>query len=325
MNERTRDAFIGLCTLAAAAGIVILLYLFNEVDIEKRWQLQLHAPSTGGLGDNSSVTLDGVPIGIIESVALNPTGQWPVRVVVGVNDGISIPVGVTAMTKASLLTGGANLYLESPTVRSGQILAMDGSAILAGPIQSITVRDISDAFDERVGPTLETFNRLGAAWSVVGEDVSSLLGGTGSNGQGRLAGILQQVDRAARSAADWLDNPALRDEITEFMHMALAGMDRAVMAMESFDGLLGHLDVRSETITVEVAAAGRALSEALHQTSALLRGVEEGKGTAGLLITNPDLYNRLRETTVQLDRLAESMRLMIEQVREEGIGPFLGP
>ena len=231
MNERTRDAFIGLCTLAAAAGIVILLYLFNEVDIEKRWQLQLHAPSTGGLGSNSSVALDGVPIGIIESVALTPTGQWPVRIVVGVNDGISIPMGVTAMTKASLLTGGANLYLESPAVRSGQTLAMDGSAILTGPIQSMTVRDISDAFDERVGPTLETFNRLGAAWSVVGEDVSSLLGGTGSNGQGRLASILQQVDRAARSAADWLDNPALRDEVTEFMHMALAGMDRAVTSM----------------------------------------------------------------------------------------------
>ena len=325
MNESARDALIGLCTFAAVAGVLLLLYLFNEVNFESRWSIQVHAPSTSGLRANSAVQLDGVPIGVVQHIALTPDEPWPVRIDLGIDDGVQIPVGVTTLSKASLLTGGANLYLESPATRSGEMLPADGSAVLAGPIQSMTVRDLEIAIKEQVGPTLDTFNKLGGAWAAVGEDLSVLLGGNATDEPGGVAAILSQVDRAARAAADWVDNPALRNEVNEFMHMAIAGMDRVVLAMESFDGLLAHLDKRSETLTDEFAKAGRALSDALHQTRTLLAGIESGKGTAGLLVTNPDLYNDLRETTVQLDRLGESLRLMIEQGREEGIGPFLGP
>ena len=325
MNEFTRDALIGLCTFAAAAGVFLLLYLFNEVNFEQRWSMQLHAPSTAGLRVNSGVQLDGVPIGIVNDVALTPDAPWPVRIDLGINDGVEIPMHVTPLTKASLLTGGANLYFESPATRTGAMLPTDGSAMLEGPIESMTVRDLEIAIQEQVGPTLDTFNRLGGAWSSVGEQLSTILGGDDPDHIGGVTSILAEIDRAARAAADWVDNPKLRNEVNDLMHMALAGMDRVVLAMESFDGLLGHLDQRSETLTDEFAKAGRALSEALHQTSTLLAGIESGKGTAGLLVTNPDLYNALRETTVQLDRLGESLRLMVEQVREEGIGPFLGP
>ena len=48
----------------------------------------------------------------------------------------------------------------------------------------------------------------------------------------------------------------------------------------------------------EVATAGRALSEALHQASSMMTRLRAGEGTAGQFLTNPDLYNNLDDAIV---------------------------
>ncbi len=325
MSQRSRDTLIGIAAVAAVVSMILLLQLFGEIDTDVTWRLTLQAPSTSGISDSSRVTLDGVPVGSIERVEVVPTGPWPVRITAAIDEGIEIPVGVQTLTSVSLLTGSANLYLESPKDRSGQMMPTDGSAELNGPIASAAMRDIVDALDDRIGPTLGTINELGQAWAPVGDGLAALLGnGEGEGGEG-IPGVIARADAVLASAQSWLDDPELRREANEIMHLALASVDRAVTALESLDELIAHVDVRSETVTTEIAGAGRALAEALHQASGIMTGLREGEGTAGQLLTNPDLYNRFAETATQLDRLSESMRLLVEQVREEGVGPLLVP
>ena len=292
MSQRSRDTLIGIAAVAAVVSMILLLQLFGEIDTAETWRLTLQAPSTSGISDSSRVTLDGVPIGSIERVEVVPTGPWAVRIIAAIDEGIEIPIGVQTLTSVSLLTGSANLFLESPKERTGQTMPTDGSAELNGPISSAAVRDIVDALDERVGPALGAINDLGRAWAPVG---------------------------------DGLDDPELRREASEIMHLALASVDRAVTALESLDQLIAHIDVRSDTVTTEIAGAGRSLAEALHQASGIMTAMREGEGTVGQLLINPDLYNRFAETAKQLDRLSQSMRLLVEQVREEGVGPLLVP
>ena len=63
----------------------------------------------------------------------------------------------------------------------------------------------------------------------------------------------------------------------------------------------------------------------LAQTTSVLTTLREGKGTAGQLLSNPDLYRSLESTAKELDRLTKSLRLLVEQVREEGLTPLLSP
>ena len=325
MSDRNRDALIGLCAILAVVSLIILLGLFGEIDTTRTWRLTLRTPATSGITDSSRVSLDGVPIGIIESVALDATGQWAVRINADINEGILIPTGVTALTTASLLTGAANLYLESPTQRTGQTMPIDGSAEITGAIDSSTVRDLAQAIDDRVGTTLSAINELREAWAPVGAGLSSLLGPSTPGEPATLPGVVQRADDVLAAATSWLDDPELRAEAGEIMHMALAAVDRAVTAIESFDSLVSSLDTHSTTIADEVATAGRALSEALHQASSMMTRLRAGEGTAGQFLTNPDLYNNLDETAKQLGRLSESMKLMVEQIREEGVGPLISP
>lgn len=325
MSDRSRDALIGACAILSVVSLIVLLGLFGEIDTTQTWRLSLLAPDTAGITDSSRVSLDGVPIGSVESVALDPNGTWPVRINVRIDVGVVVPADVTPLTTASLLTGAANLYLESPTNRTGEILPVDGTAVLAGTIRSSTVRNLTKAIDERVGPTLVAINELGEAWAPVGRGLSELLGPAAPGESATLPGVVQRADDVLAAAASWLDDPQLRAEAGEVLHMALAAVDRAVTAIESFDVLVTNLDTHSATVSEQVASAGRALSDALHQASSIMTTLREGEGTAGQLLTNADLYNNLDETAKQLGRLSESMKLMVEQIREEGVGPLLSP
>ncbi len=325
MSERNRDALIGLCAILAVISLIVLLGLFGEIDTTRTWRLSLLVPDTAGITDSSRVSLDGVPIGSIEAVALDPDGTWPVRITARIDEGIVIPAGVTPLTTASLLTGAANLSLESPTPRTGETLPVDGTAELTGGIRSSTVRDLTAAIDERVGPTLVAITNLGEAWAPVGKGLSELLGPPVPGEPATLPGVVQRADTVLAAAASWLEDPELRAEAGEVLHMALAAVDRAVTAIESFDTLVSNLDSHSASVADEVAGAGRALSDALHQASTIMTTLREGEGTAGQLLTNADLYNNLDETAKQLGRLSESMKLMVEQIREEGVGPLLAP
>ena len=66
MNDRIRDAAIGLTAICAVVAMIILLVLFGEIDTQRTWILTLRSTETGGITENSSVRLNGVKIGRIE-------------------------------------------------------------------------------------------------------------------------------------------------------------------------------------------------------------------------------------------------------------------
>ncbi|MDP7029836.1 MAG: hypothetical protein QF733_06420 [Phycisphaerales bacterium] len=325
MNETKRDGLIGVCAIAAVVSVVVLLQLFGEFDTTNRWTLTVLTPATAGIGDSSTVQLDGVTIGGIERVEPIATGPWSVRIIASIDEDVSVPVGVTPLTVMSLLTGSANLYLESPPDRTGETLPKDGTAELSGRIHSTAMRDITAVLDEQVGPALGAITDLGTRWAPVGDGLAAMLGEGEEPAEITVPSIVARADRTLAAAQSWLEDPQLRKNAGEVMHMALASLDRAVTALETFDDMASTIDRETTEVAGEVASAGRALAEALHQAAGIMASMQSGEGTAGQLLTNPDLYNRLEQTAAQLDRLAESMRLMVEQIREEGVGPLLAP
>ena len=88
MSDRNRDALIGICAILAVVSLIVLLGLFGEIDTTRTWRLTLRTPATSGITDSSRVSLDGVPIGYIRSVALEPTGTWAVRIDADIDEGI---------------------------------------------------------------------------------------------------------------------------------------------------------------------------------------------------------------------------------------------
>jgi len=311
MTDRARDAMTGLCAISAVVAFIIILQLFGEWYGPPTWRLTLHAPASAGLADNSKVKLDGVPIGVVEAVELSGDRQWPVRVTAQISLDTEIPSNVVPLTTTSLLTGAADLYLESSRTVEAAPLPRDGSAMITGTIESSALRDITKAIDSRVGPALGAISRL-----------APLLSSSPNPDQPGIPDLIRQATDTVEAARAWLEDPELREGANEAMHLALRALDGTITTVESIDGLVASA---GRVLDTDIASAGRSLSEAMHNVASVMASIQDGEGTAGQLLTNPDLYNSLAASATQLERLAQSMRLMVEQIREEGVGPLISP
>ena len=295
MNPHHRDVLIGLTAVLAVLALSIILMLFGEIRFSSSWTLTLNAPDAAGLAPGSIVQLNGVPAGSVRSVESVPDGPWQVRIIASIDEGVAISDDVQALVSARLLGGNAGLYLETMP-GGGPTLAIDGTATLQGPLQSVAMRDLNRQLDARLEPVLASLDALTGPWSAVGDGLSK-----------------------------WLDDGELQQGAKDLLHLGIASLDRTVDAMEVFGQFTRHLDTRTEELSAQAMSAARQLSEALDQSTRVFAVMLEGEGTVGQLIRNPDLYRSLTSTSKELDRLTRAMRLLVDQVREEGVGPLFSP
>ena len=50
--------------------------------------------------------------------------------------------------------------------------------------------------------------------------------------------------------------------------------------------------------------------------------MQQGEGTIGEMMKNPDLYRNLEAASGRLEQVLIDIQLLVEQVREEGVGPL---
>ncbi|MCH2135643.1 MAG: MlaD family protein [Phycisphaerales bacterium] len=291
MNPHARDALIGLTAVLAAIALGAMMLLFGELDFSARWTLKLEAPNTGGLGVGSPVRLNGVPVGAVTDVQTINEGPWQVRITAAIDESVTVSNTVQATIAARLIGGNAGLSLDTTPGGSG-VLPTDGSALLQGPLKSSTMQ----ALDERLGPVLATMTELGTTWTTLG---------------GTMQG--------------WLDDPQLQRDSRDLLHLAIASLEGTVEAMERFGSLAASLETQAGAVGDEALAAARELTTTLDQTTRLISSIRSGDGTLGQLATNPDAYNALESTAKELDRMARSLRLLIDQIREEGASSLFAP
>lgn len=295
MTPRNRDALIGLTAVLATVSLAAMLVLFGELKFTSTWVLTLHASSTSGVGEGSIVRLNGVPVGSVTAIESINEGPWQVRITAGINEGVVIPRTVVPLVTSRLMGGAAGLYLET-TPGATDFLPVDGSALLEGPLPSMAMRELTRQLDARLNPVLASIDDLTTPWIALGTGLQAIV-----------------------------EDPEIKDSAKNMLHLAVASLDRTVEAMERFAELAKHLDAETGALSNEAMRAARQLTETLNQTTQLVQSVREGKGTLGQLAVNPDVYNSLASTAKELDRLSRSMRLLIDQVREEGAGSLLAP
>lgn len=295
MTAHTRDALIGLTAVVAVISLAAILMLFGELDLRSTWKLTILAPNSAGLGEGSVVSLNGVPVGSVQTIENIIDDQWQVRIESAIAANVQIADNVQALVTSPLIGGSAGLHLEtSPGL--GAMLPVDGTAELASQLPSVVMRDLTEAVDLRLNPILASMAQLTGPWTAVGRNLN-----------------------------DWLDDTELKTGVEDVLHLAVASLDRTVEAMERFTQLSESLDASTSTLSAEAMAAARQLTEALDQSTRLFTSLRKGEGTVGQLLLNPDLYRSLKSTAKELDRLTKSLRLLVEQVREEGLAPLLSP
>src|ERR1700728_2229357 len=242
---------VGLFILAVA-----IFYITGAGILGPKYRLYTYLPEVEGVTAGAPVRLDGVAIGNVEKIALNPhppDRTQSIQLILRIDKKFSPDVRTDST--ASLVTEGL-LGDRYVTIKRG----FSGS-----PLK----------------PEWTISGAAGGARTETGERRPDLLD-TLSAVSGELRGIIDQVQQGKGTVGKLIKDPALYDNV----NATVARLNTMVGSIQEGKGTAGKF-LTSDELYTKVNAT-------VDNVNDVIGAVKEQKGTAGKLIYDPAVYNSAR-------------------------------
>jgi len=124
---------------------------------------------------------------------------------------------------------------------------------------------------------------------------------------------LKDLAEVAAGAQSMMDE--LRVVMSEFRDVAKEASKAAKAAGVTAQTTTGQVEKVSEGMLTQIEKLS-SLLETLHKAS---KKIESGKGSAGKLLNDPELYNSLTDAANELSRLTAELRQLVSKWKKEGV------
>ena len=290
MKETTRNFVIGIVAILGVAGFAFLLLLFGNLttSLRQKYDVTVQANQAMGVRLGSQVTLVGVPIGEVKAVTVVIDSENPVQIILNIEGSIDIPAGVEATVSTSLIGGTARLDFSIPIgyTTGGATLPHDGNAIVTAKFEGL---------EERLSRTLSE----------------------------KLAGLdlaMRRIDELGKDAQKWLGDEQMLADAKSAVAKANDLIDATSSTVMALTKTANSLQGNANALLASVQPVFDQLSKTLAQVELLTKQAQDGKGTVGQLMSNPDLYNSLNDSAQRLKSTLGEVELLMKKVRAEGLG-----
>ena len=249
-------------------------------------------PKVDGLNVGAPVILNGIKVGQVKNLELQPENNNAIRASLELEKGISVGDSTTVGLSGSFL-GSKTLTLKlGPNSKS-----YSGGETLI----SKTAVSISDIVQARAQSTLDTVNStLSHINGFLNKDAQT-------NIQGTLVGARQSTEALQRLIAS---NQANINQITRNLAQMSAALNKSTAKL---DRIANNFTQLSDSIkAAPVGPALRNLNATLTEAQTSLKGVStalnDKKGSLGKLINDTLLYNNLNATAASSNELISDMK-----------------
>ncbi len=339
MKDVVRNFIVGLTSIIALAGIVLLLFWFGELDaiLRQRYMLTLHTDNALGLRPGSITELNGVPIGVVDNIIIQPNQTYPVQIEVLIERGIPLPTTVEPYAETSLLGASAILYLSTtpaPEDETVELFSTDDTASITGPLRIRMIEQITAELDARMKPvmdTLATFETLSATYIELGENLNALVSEPGEDVPeeekpanlrdtvDKLNKVLDEVNVAMQLAERWLGDEQLHHDARTAVKNASELIVRATTTVERYSKLADTIETDADQLLQHLLPVADEFAVVLEDIHQLSQKAKEGEGTVAQMLNNPDLYNSLEDAAQRLEQTLREIQLLVEKIKAEGV------
>jgi phospholipid/cholesterol/gamma-HCH transport system substrate-binding protein len=286
--------------IIAIITIVVFIWLYNFMKgqniLSKDAVYFTVYDKVGGLGESSPVEVNGYRIGVVQSIKFISPVSGKLLVEFSVDKDFRIPVNTVAeIVPVSVLGGmkvqfvygdGPGFYKPRDTI-PGKI----GSSLTEMlETEMLPLKDrISDLIGE-IDSVLTSVNTVldPAFRKNLGNTMANLSRTTGS-----LSNVLGSKEEELKLT---LDN------LSAFSSML---SENTVRLSQTFENLKGISDTLR---SAEIYSAVSNLKTTLANTTRMLENINDGKGSAGQLLTNDSLYTNLSNSLASLDELLKDLK-----------------
>lgn len=302
--KRYKQILIGVSFIFA---LLLFIWGYNFLKgknlLEKQIIYYAEYHNVSGLVTANPVMINGVRIGQVRKVYLNPDLSGNVMVMMTLNQQFPIPGNTVAKIFSADLMGSKAIDLilgNSPTLaHSGDTLQSATEASLkeavSAQVQPIKIKAekllssidslviaIHTVFTESAVDNLTaSFDDIRKTFSHLENATSNIdtLVGTQSN---RISSILTNID-----------------SVTYMLNENREGISNIIANLDQFSDTLASTNISS---TIDHA------NKSLEQLQFLLTQVNEGKGTLGMLMHNDTLYIEINKSAEELNKLLKDIR-----------------
>lgn len=252
-------------------------------------------PEIGGVQTATPVTIQGVKVGTVTAIAFNPAVNRDVVLQLSVRRSFRIPKDSEARIYSDGLMGGKAIAIEMG----------DSDAILqkGDTLHAAETRDMLAAAGTELADVKERLTRVMDNLAVTLESVNAILSDNKTHIDGTLAHL--------NSISGTMDDVLSKEKGN--LQTALGNISRFSTVLgensERFSSMIGNLDRFSGQLAdaaIDSLAAG--LRVTLDELSTTVARINDGTGTVGQLMNDPQLYESLRAASDNLALLLEDLK-----------------
>ena len=295
METRANHLLIGGFVLVVVAGLFAFVIWLAKVEIDREfayYDIIFEAPVTG-LGPASEVRFNGIVVGSVDSIAIDPEDISRVRVTVKVAETTPIREDTVAVVELQGLTGVSLVQLIGGSSRSPPLIAKDGQS-----------RPVIASRPSRIDELVRGAPALIDRGTKLADRAAALFDDRNREAVTRtLASIATVAERLARRA----------DEIERIVVSADKTMSDVAVAAQAFSDMAVRLE---------------GLADDAEATLALVRGSMSGVDE----VIDKDLRETMteaRRAAEAMARMSDSVSALVEDNREglqvfttEGLNEF---
>lgn len=317
--------------LLCIGALAIILYFTMMIGGRGLWfknkdfLIRAEFPNAGALALNDKVKILGVEMGYVSHLELAPDCS-SVQVQIRLKSNIRLPVDTGITIQNSSVFGGAYINIipgksdkmpEPDHIFKGyppvDIITEASQLIAALKADEVQFRKnfLNAEFMEQIKEAVRSI-RSNAVF--LNDICNSIKSGKGTVGKlfndpalydssqlafARLSIILDRIERGEGT----LGKLASGDALYNNLESSLKELNIITKRISSGKSTLGHLAMDSGEIYSD-------LRNAIDRTNRLLAAIEDGKGSAGKILTSDEFYNELRDTVRQIRAAIEDFREM---------------
>lgn len=288
--------------VGAAALITILafIWLFNFLKGKDYFKKTVYYYSVyndiGGLAESSPVEINGFRVGVVQSINLLNETSGKILVTYSVSNDFRLPVNsVAEILPVSIIAGMKVQFL----IGNGPGFYNEGDTIPGRLSESIIV-----SIEEQFGPIKDKLLSLVVALDSVTSAIDDVLD---PEFRKNVSGIVSNLNNTAGSVNEIIgsnetDLKKAVEDLTRFSRMLADNSPKISSAVTNLEAI-------TDTIAAsDIYSSMASLKKSLEGTSGILKNLNEGKGSAGQLLTNDSLYTNLTGTLESLNLLLQDMK-----------------
>jgi phospholipid/cholesterol/gamma-HCH transport system substrate-binding protein len=288
---------------------MVLRFSSRAAQIFSPAQMPIHfiSPRADGLSQGSPINYLGISIGRVTAVSRRPDGQ-SILIDGTVDRSPPLPANIrAAIMQSSAIGGGSSVSLDLEGQQAEGTL--QSGATLNARYLGLSLQFLPPQFTQAA----EDVGKMSQEISKTTEDLHK-------------SGAIQHLDEALKRATQVLDSmqALLGEEKTQQnIRVAIANIRQTTEATTrlsvKLETLTDSLQHDSSDLTKQMGDRLTQLASVLNTLQSISQKLDSGKGTAGMLVNDPRLYESLADTTRQLNATVSDLRRLLEQWEQEGV------